>query len=153
MEQCNFQNVESSFAAYKQFQLLQNFINQSIGNSCMIPATSFSFLLLSFGIFTIISYHHVLDLPALVFLFGIIYACLFFTACTFTLGSRVSMKSSQILLTPRSVALGRFQHLQLKSLVPLSMDVGGFFHIKSYTILGYYSIVLNNVITLVCSFG
>jgi len=86
------QDLNACFKVYSRFQLIQNLMNQSVGRAFM---TAF-YCFLSFGIFVLISYYHILAVSAFVFTIGCVYINLSFIMCVFTLASRVSIQADSL---------------------------------------------------------
>jgi len=146
-------SLDECFKAYSSLQLIQNFMNQSVGSAFMFPGILCFFILLSFGLFALICYYHTLDLPAFLFVVAVVYMSFFFTIAAFTLASRVSIHGDLPLSQISKMSLTEEFKLRLKSKTHLRTRVGNYFYVKPYTVLSFFSIVVSNVITFVITFG
>jgi len=142
------------YGIYKKCCLLQTLCNLSIGRAILSGITACCACLATTCIFILISYHHVLDRWTFPLVIGFTGIGLIFPTVVFEFSSRVT-KVSEFTLTSlhRRQKTDVWRRKTLFSFRACNSRVGDFFSIKRTTLPLYFIIVINNVITLVFSFG
>jgi len=139
---------------YRKCYLLHSLCNLSVGRAILPGVTANSCLNASTCIFIFISYYNALDHFSFPIVIGFIVLCIIIPTVTFEILSRVRKYAecalfniSQDQTTDASTrkTLNYFRVIQFR--------VGDFFCVRRTSILQYYLIVIDNVVTLILSFG
>ena len=105
------------------------------------------------SLFALISFYDQLNSVAI----GIIVCLFVFTmtlpSASFIITSRVTLRSQDFLKQLSEIRSSQLVKRKIKSVSPLRVFIGILFHVKSETVLTFFNVLLNNVITLILSFG
>ena len=145
--------VEYVLKNYRSLQLIQRSFNDSLGKGFM-PTTVFGlFGLSTTALFALISFYEELNSVAIIIIFVILIFTLILPSASFILSSQVNLASQELLKHLSEINSARIIKQKIKSSPPLRFFIGILFYVKPETVLTYFNILINNVITLILSFG
>ncbi len=141
--------TEYSLKSYRILHLLLGFCNRSFGRGFTGIALANFHVLASFTFYALLSLHSILHPVAITILVFFSVISISFPSFSLVLMSSVNKVSEQVLFQHLRVQhLTKLRRCEVRTLPPLRMSVREFFYSQPFTVLTFFSIVVNNVITL-----
>jgi len=137
---------------YRKCQILQSLSNLSIGRGIFPGIIVNSTVSATVCTFMVISYHDTLDFFAFTILLGFIGIGIFFPTLSFEFLSRVSIYSSRT-LDQFKYSRDREKQKTIQSCPGFHYTVGELFAVQRTSVMLYFSILLDHVVTLILWFG
>ena len=145
--------VDCALRNYRSLQLIQSSFNDSLGKGFMPTVIFGLFVLSTTAFFALISFYEQLNSFAIIIIACNLVFTMILPSTSFTLSSRVNFLSQDLLKHLSEINSKKLIKRKIKSTTPLRLYIGILFYAKPETMLTYFDILLNTVITLIISFG